>query len=192
MSAEARREQVLDVARELVAERGFPGVSVQAVAARAGVTRPVVYEHFRSLDDLLEAVVDREMTRALEQVERTAVGDLSAGDPVELLLESLGRYLSAVAAEPDTWRLVLTAPEGAPASLRRRVLRGRARVRRSLTDAVRPEGLPRWLSADAETTARVLSAIADEYASMVLDSPRRHTPARLLEHARAWLARPAA
>ena len=188
MSAADRREQVLDVARALVTERGFPRVSIQAVAERAGVTRPVIYEHFGSLEGLLEAIVERELGRALEQIEQTAIGDLGAGEPRELLLESLSRYLAAVAAQPQTWQLVLTAPEGAPASLRRRVLRGRERVRRSITDAVRPGVLPGALSEDPELTARVLSAIADEYALMVLEDPQRFTPELLLEHARGWLA----
>ncbi len=188
MSAAARREQVLDVARSIVAERGFPGVSIQLVAARAGVTRPIVYEHFGGLEGLLEAIVAREMGRALEQIETTALSDLSTGNPTELMLDSLGRYLAAVAANPETWRLVLTPPEGAPASLRRRIVRGRERVLRSLTAAVRPGSLPGDLSEDPELTARILSAMADEYALMVLENPRRYTPERLLGHARWWLA----
>ena len=187
MTAAARREQVLDVARAMVAESGFQGVAIQDVAARAGVTRPIVYEHFDGLEALLEAIVQREMARALEQIEATALGDLSTGDPVELMLESLGKYLRVVAANPDTWRLVLTPPEGAPASLRKQIVKGRGRALRRLTDAVRPGSLPGELSADPELTARILSAMADEYARMVLESPKRHPPELLLGHARRWL-----
>ena len=49
MPAEERREQLLDVTAELVAEQGFQAVSIQAVARRAGISRPIVYEHFGDL-----------------------------------------------------------------------------------------------------------------------------------------------
>jgi AcrR family transcriptional regulator len=53
LSASARREQLLDTTSEIVADEGFQGVSVQAVARRAGVSRPIVYEHFGDLHGLL-------------------------------------------------------------------------------------------------------------------------------------------
>ncbi len=55
---------------------------------------------------------------------------------------------------------------------------------KSLTDAVSPGSLPGDLSEDPELTARILSAMADEYARLVLDDSRAFPPARLLEHAR--------
>jgi AcrR family transcriptional regulator len=191
MSAPARREQILDTATEIVAEQGFQAVSIQSVARRAGVTRPIVYEHFGGLQGLLESVVKREMSRALEQVSRTALPDLGAGEPVELLIESLASFLGAVAASPLTWRLVLIPPEGAPPSLRSRIVRGRAKVLASISAAVSPGSLPGELSADSELTARVLSASADEYARLMLEDPLRYPPERLLAHARSWLGHPA-
>src|SRR3954470_9451820 len=124
MSASARRAQLLDVATEIVTEQGFQSISIQAVASGAGVTRPIVYTHFGSLEGLLEEVVKREMSRARKQVSETKLSALSDGDAVELMLESLGRYLAAVKDHPATWRLVLTPPEGAPASLHKRIVRG--------------------------------------------------------------------
>ena len=68
MSADERREQLLDVTKEIVGEQGFHAVSIEAVARGAGITRPVVYGHFDDLPGLLEAMVDREGTRALAQL----------------------------------------------------------------------------------------------------------------------------
>jgi AcrR family transcriptional regulator len=172
----------------MVVTQGFQAISIQSVASAAGVTRPIIYEHFGSLQGLLEAVVKKEMGEARTQVSRTALGDLTAGDPAELMLASLSTFLDAVAEHPTTWRFVLMPPEGAPASLRKRIVRGRARVLRDLTDAVRPSSLPSDLSKDPEVTARTLSAMADEYARLVIADPERFPPARLLEHARWWLA----
>ena len=76
MSAPARREQLLDVTAALAIQRGFQGVSIEAVARDAGITRALIYQHFGDLASLLEAVVEREMSRALSQVSHTALTDL--------------------------------------------------------------------------------------------------------------------
>ncbi len=65
MTGKQRREQLVDISRELFAERGFDGTSVEEVAAHAGVSKPVVYEHFGGKEGLYAVVVDREMQRLL-------------------------------------------------------------------------------------------------------------------------------
>jgi len=187
MTATARREQLLDVTNELVAERGFAAVSIQAVARRAGISRPIVYEHFGDLGGLLEALVEREMARALTQISETELGDLSDGDPTELMLESLHTYLGAVEQHPTTWRLVLMPPEGAPELLRKSIARGRGAVLAKLALALRPIAPAGDDPPDPELTAITLSAIADEYARLLLTEPRRFPRKRLLTHARWYL-----
>lgn len=186
MSASARREQLLDVTTELVVERGFPAVSVEAIAQRARITRALIYQHFGDLHTLLEAAIDRELTRARSQVSETTPNDLDQGDPHELMLESLEAYLRAVRDHPMTWRLVLMPPVGAPQRLQRSIAHGRRAVLAQLTRAIRP-ALHGSEDNDAELTARVLSAISDEYARLVLIDPDRYAPERLLGHARWWL-----
>lgn len=187
MTRPARREQLLDTTTQIILERGFHGVSVESVAQQAGISRAVVYQHFGELQALLEAVIHREMSRARTQISETALTDLTAGDPLELMLESLRTYLSAVQAHPATWRLVLLPPEGAPESLRTSIARGRASVLAQLVRAVRPALTPQAEAGDAELTARLLSAISDEYARLVLTDPIRYPPNRLLRHVRWWL-----
>lgn len=186
MSAPARREQLLDVTTQIVLERGFHGASIEAVARHAGITRALVYQHFGDLQALLEAVIQREMSRALAQVSEATLTDLSDGDPRELILDSLGAYLNAVRDHPATWSLVLMPPEGAPEILRQSIARGRAMVLARLAEAVQPALSPGGSSRHAELTATVLSAISDEYARLVLTDPVRYAPDRLLGHAR-WL-----
>ncbi len=62
-----RREQLITVGREAFAELGFDGVGVEEIAHRAGVSKPVVYEHFGGKEGLYAVVIDREM-QALEAV----------------------------------------------------------------------------------------------------------------------------
>src|SRR3989442_857840 len=64
MSAAQRREQLIAIGRQLFAERGVDATSVEEVASRANVSKPVVYEHFGGKEGLYAVVVDREM-RAL-------------------------------------------------------------------------------------------------------------------------------
>ena len=192
LSAPARREQLLDVTARLVAEGGFHTISIEAVSARAGVTRALVYNHFRDLRELLEAVIERETSRALAQVSETTLTNLSEGDPRELMLEALDAYLNAVRSSPSTWRLVLMPPEGAPPALHAKIANGRAVVLERLSRAVRPLTDRSAQPRDAELTARVLSAISDEYARLLLTDPDRFPPHRLLQHARWWLRAPVA
>lgn len=189
MSASERREQLLDVATELVGKLGFQQVTIEAVARGAGITRPIVYEHFGDLPGLLDAVVEREMGRALAQVSETALTELTAGPPVDLMLESLRSYLHTVQTHPTTWRLVLMPADGAPEILRERIAAGRAAVLAQLIGAVGPALAAERESPDAELTARLLSAISDEYARLVLADPERFNPERLLVHARWVLER---
>jgi AcrR family transcriptional regulator len=68
MSGAERREQLLGIGRRLFAERGFDGTSIEEIAAQAGVSKPVVYEHFGGKEGLYAVVVDREMQRLLTMV----------------------------------------------------------------------------------------------------------------------------
>src|SRR6185503_5110357 len=65
LPAAERREQLLDVTKGIVTERGFAAVSIEAVARGAGITRPIIYGHFTDLQGLLEALLRRESARAL-------------------------------------------------------------------------------------------------------------------------------
>jgi AcrR family transcriptional regulator len=109
MTAAARREQLMDTARGLFAERGFDGTSVEEIAARAGVSKPVVYEHFGGKDGLYAVVVDREV-RCLLDLVQTA---LTAGEPRMLLEQAAFALLDYIEQYPDGFRiLVRDSPVG--------------------------------------------------------------------------------
>jgi len=174
LSAEERREQLLDVTKRIVIEQGFHAVSIEAVAREAGITRPIVYGHFTDLPGLLEALVVREGARALSQLETVL--------PQPDLLQALRAYLEAVSNDPDTWRLVLMPQEGAPRLLQDRIERGREAVIARLARGLPPGSeLP-----DPELSAHLMSAYADEAARLVLTG--RFPPERILELSR-WLLR---
>ena len=188
MSAEERREQLLDVTKEIAASDGFHAISIERVAREAGVSRPIVYGHFRDLPGLLEALVEREHERAIGQLAAVIPTELS-GDPADQLLVTFRGYLEAVRAEPATWRLTLMPPEGAPKVLHDSIARGRAAVVAQLALALGPDDPAAEQPPDPELTARMLSALADEGARLLLTEPERYPLERILAQAEWFLGR---
>lgn len=82
MTGKQRREQLIDIGRAVFAEKGFGASSVEEIAARAGVSKPVVYEHFGGKEGLYAVVVDREM-QALEATITDALGPAKARQRIE-------------------------------------------------------------------------------------------------------------
>ena len=68
MTGRERCEQLLDVGRARFAEKGFEATSIEEIASRAGVSKPVVYEHFGGKEGLYAVVVDREMSALLDGI----------------------------------------------------------------------------------------------------------------------------
>ena len=93
MSSAQRREQLIATGRQLFAERGFDATSIEEVAARAKVSKPVVYEHFGGKEGLYAVVVDREVRALLDRI-TTA---LTAGHPRELLEQAALALLDRIA-----------------------------------------------------------------------------------------------
>ena len=103
MSGKERREQLLDVGRSLFAEKGFEATSTEEIAARAGVSKPIVYEHFGGKEGLYAVVIDREMQRLLDLLNRA----LTAGDPRELLEQAALALLTYIEDESDGFRILV-------------------------------------------------------------------------------------
>jgi AcrR family transcriptional regulator len=103
MTGRERREQLLDIGRRLFAERGFEGSSIEEIAARAGVSKPVVYEHFRSKEGLYGAVVDREVERLLA----TATAILSGANSREKFEAAAVALLRYIEDNSDGFRILV-------------------------------------------------------------------------------------
>jgi AcrR family transcriptional regulator len=92
MTGKERREQLLDVSRRLFAERGLEGTSIEEIAARADVSKPVVYEHFGGKEGLYAVVVDREVERFLAMATRLLEGE-DRMEKFEVAAVELLRYI---------------------------------------------------------------------------------------------------
>jgi AcrR family transcriptional regulator len=102
MSGRERREQLLNVGRSLFAEKGFEATSIEEIASRAGVSKPVVYEHFGGKEGLYAVVVDREMSDLLDRL--TAA--LSTGHPRQLVERSALALLTYIEEQTDGFRIL--------------------------------------------------------------------------------------
>jgi AcrR family transcriptional regulator len=189
MPPELRREQLLDAALEVIAEDGYSGVSMEAVARQAGVTKPVVYDLFPNLGELLRALLEREEKRALAQLAEVMPSELPSVVPDELVVSGFVAFLGAVAASPTSWRLILMPAESTPAVVREEVEANRrriaARLEELLASGLEARGGPQGL--DLELAAQGLVAIAEQMARLALTDPRRYTPERVGDFVRTLL-----
>jgi AcrR family transcriptional regulator len=103
MSSAQRREQLIVIGRQLFAERGFDSATVEEVAARAKVSKPLVYEHFGGKEGLYAVVVDREVRRLLERI----TSALTGGHPRELLEQAALALLDYIEEETDGFRVLV-------------------------------------------------------------------------------------
>jgi len=103
MTGKERREQLLDVGRRLFAERGYEATSIEEIASRAEVSKPVVYEHFGGKEGLYAVVVDREMRALLDRV----TGALTGGHPHELLEQAALALLIYIEEQTDGFRVLV-------------------------------------------------------------------------------------
>jgi AcrR family transcriptional regulator len=103
MSGQERREQLLDVGRRLFAEKGFDATSVEEIASTAGVSKPVVYEHFGGKEGLYAVVVDREVQRLLDAI----AGSLAGNHPREVLERVGFALLDYVEQNSDGFRILV-------------------------------------------------------------------------------------
>ena len=184
-----RREQLLDAALSVIVEQGYSGVSIEAIARAAGVTRPVVYDHFPGLERLLQAVIEREESYSLAQLEEVVPAEPGDRDPVDVLVAGVKRFLDAVATRPATWRIILLPLEGTPSIVRDHVETNRARTQERIAKLVRwaltrPE-LPDEL--DVELTARAIRVLGEDAGRTLLTDPASYPPERYEQFVRSVL-----
>lgn len=184
---EQRREQLLDAALSLIVDQGYAGVSIEAVARVAGVTRPVVYDHFPNLGRLLTALVEREESYAVAQLEQVVPAHRAGQLPQDLIVGGVERFVKAVLSRPDTWRVILLPVDGTPVIIRDQVEDNRARMHSRI------EGLLRWAAAqpdvqedlDIELISYTILHAAEAAGRLALTDSERFTPERFGQFTRS-------
>lgn len=109
-----RETQILDIASEHFGTHGFAATSVAAVAAGAGISKPLVYSYFGSKEGLYEACLERGGALLADEMERVAAGDAVG---IERGMQTLAALFSLLEQRRYLWRLFFdtTAPTDGPA-----------------------------------------------------------------------------
>jgi AcrR family transcriptional regulator len=103
MTGTQRRQQLLDVGRSLFAEKGFEVASIEEIASRAAVSKPVVYEHFGGKEGLYAVIVDREMRSLMGRIASALTGD----HPRALVEQAALALLTYIEEETDGFRILV-------------------------------------------------------------------------------------
>jgi len=103
LTAAARRAQLIEIGREVFAERGYGATSVEEIASRAKVSKPILYDHFGGKEGLYAVVVDRELEYILSRITEA----VSSGSPRKRLEQATLAYLTYVRERPLGFAVLL-------------------------------------------------------------------------------------
>lgn len=158
LPADQRRRQLLDVARDAFAESGFHATSMDEIALAAGVTKPVLYQHFGSKRDMYTELLDDVGTQLLDQLGRATASATTGREQVE---EGFAAYFRFVGANQSAFRLLFGASvrnDAEFAVIAERTVRAAAEAISSLIAVPAPPEqrrvLANALAAMAEATSR--------------------------------------
>lgn len=185
MTAQARRNQILDVTHAIVDAEGFHAATPNRIAREAGINRSLIYQQFGDPAGLFVALIDREAARAGAQFAEVISATTDA-DADGVLVSRFDSVVEAADAQPATWRLFLSPPQGAPPELHERLGQAQEVVRTYLVGELQRSypGLP-----DPDYTARMLQAAARELLQLRLSDPQSATRERLQALVRTLVVR---
>ena len=160
MRAPERRAQLLEVARRVFGTSGFHAVSMETVAKEAGVTKPILYDHFPSKKDLYLALIDADLAVLHEEVRKALVAPIGNRERIRASFQA---YFDFVDHEGEAFRLVFESDLRNDPAVRQRVERVERGCISAITDTImgdtgvsraRAELLASGLVGAAETAAR--------------------------------------
>jgi len=153
-----RERQLVELAEELFAERGYAGASMDEVARRAGVTKPVVYELFESKDGLFRACVDRAIGHMADSI---AAAFRAETEPEARLRAGGLAFLRFASENRVAFDLMAMGDGGRFADQALTVRRSQAQLIRTLMEEIAPEGTdPRELEAVAYAVNSAYEGVA--------------------------------
>jgi AcrR family transcriptional regulator len=158
MRAPERREQLLQVARKVFAKGGYQTVTMDEVARQAGVTKPILYDHFPSKRDLYQGLLEADLAALEERIE-TAI-ETSSGNR-ERIRGSFQAYFDFVDDEGAGFRLLMKEAVGAEEEFRDLIGRFRERVLAMVTEVMTRESRGNLSRKEAEEVALGLIGMAE-------------------------------
>jgi len=124
-----RRIQLLDAASDVFASKGYHAAAMDDIADAAGVSKPVLYQHFPSKLDLYLALLDQSCDRLVEVVEE---GLASTGDNSDRVIATVAAFYEFVSSEGSDFRLIFESDLTGDHAVQRRL----SRVNAEISDAI--------------------------------------------------------
>jgi AcrR family transcriptional regulator len=154
-----REQQLLDIAEEQFAIGGFGGASIEEISRLAGVSRPIVYEHFGDKEGIYLACLRRARAELEEMILAATVG---ASEPAEMLLRGTDAYFEFVERRGQRWAVLFDGFElGGPAAIEIAELRfATVRRIRDLIAQIAPASDPATLEAFAHAVSGSAEQVA--------------------------------
>jgi AcrR family transcriptional regulator len=173
LTAVQRRELIEDAAMEVFAERGYHGASMGQIAATAGITAAVIYDHFDAKAALHNALLERKMGELLAYI--ASALDRAPSELAPRARAGIGAFYEFVEREPFAWRFLFRDPPADPLAAEAQV-----RVQRRATEAIAVfvrDGAPDVFTGDperergAEVFAQLLKTAQDGLAAWWYEHP---------------------
>jgi len=131
-----RRRQLLDAALEVFVTQGYHAAAMDEIAERAGVSKPVLYQHFPGKLELYLALLDESVDTLVDTV-RDALR--SNPDPKQRVAATFGAYFEFVGGEGQAYRLVFESDLSNETAVRDRLDRGTRECAEMVSQAVRED-----------------------------------------------------
>jgi AcrR family transcriptional regulator len=131
-----RRRQLLDAALEVFVSQGYHAAAMDEIAERAGVSKPVLYQHFPGKLELYLALLDESVDTLVETV-RDALR--SNPDPKQRVAATFGAYFEFVGGKGQAYRLVFESDLSNETAVRDRLDRGTRECAEMVSQAVRED-----------------------------------------------------
>ncbi len=167
MTRAAREQQLLDLAEELFLTNGYDRTSIEDIARAAGVTRPVVYEHYGSKEGIYLACVRRARNLFNTDVMRAVTG---TDDPLEQLRRGADAYYRVLERDPRRWQLLFGPGGLVSGALSEELARERFRTVNLLADLVEPH-LPQHHQQQVDAFAHATTGSAEQLGRWWLAHP---------------------
>jgi AcrR family transcriptional regulator len=181
LGPQRRRPQVLDTALEIAAAEGVSAVTMGAISARMGVSRPVVYDCYSGRGEVLRGLLDRETDVALNAL-LAILPPLKTTSVEQMFVDGFRSLLDDVKRRPASWRIIF-ANDPEPL-LAEAISRGRRRIGEQAAAVMRPL-FERWRVDDIDRVTPVLTEIfvglCETAARMMLEQPDTWSPDALAD-----------
>ena len=182
---EQRRDQLLDAALDVLDGCQVHELSIEAVAARADIGKPVVYTAFGSRTELVEALLNREHERGLAQVREAMPDDLTKLGPTGAYAATVSAFLRAVRQNPTRWRLILTVPDSAPREYRDSLGAARSTILAQAEQLAKAGAVlqPQLSNVDPVLLAHTMLSFAEMLGRLAITDPESYPQERLEQFA---------